>query len=118
MYLRTLTPSRTFCGVPRAQLAAGLIGTWLIVSVPLLASVVLPVVAPAETVAAMAPKCVRRAQLGRDCPGCGLTTAFVRIGEADWDGAAHANAAGMPLFGAFVLNSIVAAAWCVRRLRR
>jgi hypothetical protein len=118
MYLRTLTNSRTICGIPRAQLATSLLATWLIVSVPLFAFVVLPVVAPPDAIAAMAPKCVRKARLGVECPGCGLTTAFVRIGEADWDGAVHANAAGIPLFSVFFLNSIIAAGWCLRRLRR
>jgi hypothetical protein len=86
--------------------------------VPLFASVALPVVAPPDAITAVAPQCVRKARLGSECPGCGLTTAFVRIGEADWDGAAQANAAGIPLFGAFVLNSMLAAGWCVRRIRR
>ena len=118
MYVQTLPTSRTFCRIPRSQLAAGLLGAWLIMSVPLFASVVLPVVAPADAIAAVAPTCVRKARTGRDCPGCGLTTAFIRVAQADMDGAAEANAAGIPLFAAFLLNSIIAAGWCVRRLRR
>jgi hypothetical protein len=90
---------------------------WLVVSVPLCAAVLLAVAAP-DAAAAVSPVCVWKSQLGRECPGCGLTTAFLLIGSGDWDGAAHANAAGAPLFVSFVLNSLVAGAYALRRLLR
>jgi hypothetical protein len=103
--------------IPRSQLGLSLRIVWLIVSIPLFLSIVLATFAPAE-MTAIAPTCVWKSQLGRECGGCGLTTAFVLIGTGDWQGAAHANAAGAPLFVSFVVNSIVAAAYAMRRLMR
>lgn len=104
--------------IPRSQLTTSLLITWLVMSVPLLAAVVLPVLAPAEAIDAITPACVWKSQLGRECPGCGLTTAFLLIGSGDWESAAGVHEAGIPLFSGFVVNSILAAAYCLRRLLR
>jgi hypothetical protein len=104
--------------IPAEQLRTSLRAAWLVVSIPLLLCVMLPLVAPADTVAAITPVCVWKSQFGRECPGCGLTSAFLLIGSGDLRGAAHLHSAGLPLFGTFVVNSIVAAAYCLRRILR
>lgn len=81
--------------------------SWLILGVPLLAAVLLPLVAPASAIQAIAPHCVWKTQFGRACPGCGLTTAFVHIGRGEWRAAWASNAAGIPLYAAFLFNSIL-----------
>ena len=106
------------CGIPREQLITSLRAVWLVLSVPLLAAVVLPMIGATELIGAVTPVCVWKSQFGRECTGCGLTTAFLCIGHGDWPGAARANAAGVPLFAMFAFNSVVAAAWWVRRILR
>jgi hypothetical protein len=92
--------------VESSGLRESLYYSWLIVSVPLLLAVVLPLAAPASTVQAIAPHCVWKTQFGRECPGCGLTTAFLHIARGEWRSATRSNAASIPLFTVFFLNSI------------
>ena len=39
-----------------------------------------------------------------DCPGCGLTRAFLCIPRGEWRAAVHYNAAAIPLYGFFLVG--------------
>jgi hypothetical protein len=74
-----------------------------------------------EALASIMPVCSARAA-GRICALCGMTTAFIRIGAGDREGALAAHAASIALWALFVVNFIAAAAYCtvalLRRQRR
>jgi Protein of unknown function (DUF2752) len=89
-----------------SDLRASLNYSWLILSVPLLVAILLPLTAPPSLIRSITPHCVWKAQFGRECPGCGLTTAFLHIGRGEWRAAYDSNAAGIPLYVAFLLNSV------------
>jgi hypothetical protein len=93
--------------VETGNLRESLSYSWLILSLPLLAAVVLPLAAPASTIQAIAPHCVWKTQFGHECPACGLTTAFLHIGRGEWRAATASNAAGIPVYAAFLFNSIL-----------
>jgi Protein of unknown function (DUF2752) len=88
------------------QLRVSLYWSWIAISVLLLIAVLLPLVAPASWVHELAPRCLWKARFGRPCPACGLTTAFLAISRGAWGEAAHSNAAGIPLFTGFAVNSL------------
>jgi hypothetical protein len=90
------------------QLRLALHCSWLIVSIPLLVAVILPLVAPASLIQAITPRCVWKVRFGRECPICGMTTAFVDIGRGAWRQAQVSNAGGIPVYAAFLLNSLLA----------
>ena len=89
-----------------SNLDASLYYAWLILSLPLLTAVLLPLVAPSSLIQAIAPHCVWKAQFGRECPACGMTTAFLHIGRGEWRAAAASNAGSIPVYIGFVLNSL------------
>jgi hypothetical protein len=89
-----------------SDLRGALYYSWLILGLPLLAAAILPLVAPAPAIQVIAPHCVWKTRFGRACPACGLTTAFLHIGRGEWRAAAASNAAGIPLYAAFLLNSL------------
>jgi len=93
--------------IETSDLDGSLYYSWLIVSVPLLAAVMLPLIAPVSAIQAITPHCVWKTQFGRECPACGLTTAFLHIGRGEWRAATRSNAAGIPLYAAFLFNSFV-----------
>jgi hypothetical protein len=88
------------------QLRLSLYCSWLIVGIALLLAVILPLVAPEPLIHAITPRCVWKVRFGRECPLCGLTTAFIDIGRGAWRQARASNAGGIPLYAAFVLNSL------------
>jgi TM2 domain-containing membrane protein YozV len=100
-----------------SQLRLSLYCSWLIISIPLVVAVVLPLVGSQSLIQSITPLCVWKTRFGRECPGCGLTTAFVRIGRGQWRDAMSANAAGVPLYAAFALNSLLWLRCLLRSLR-
>jgi len=88
--------------------------SWLILSVPMLAAVLLPLAAPVGWIQAMAPHCVWKALLGHECPGCGLTTGLLQIAHCQGRAAEGSNAAAIPLYAAFAGNSL----WWLRSVAR
>jgi hypothetical protein len=103
--------------VETSDLRASLYYSWLILSVPLLAAVLLPLTAPPSLIGAITPHCVWKTQFGRECLGCGLTTAFLHIGRGEWHAASGSNAAGIPLYAVFLLNSLFWMRWAARMTR-
>lgn len=88
---------------------------WLSLSIFAAAAIVLPLVASERFIAAVTPQCVWRTTMGRECPVCGLTTAFVFIGRGEWNEAQAANRGGISLYGMFAANSLVAAGVLINR---
>lgn len=101
--------------VDPTELRRSLSWAWFAVSLPLLLAIVLPLFAPASAIDRITPVCIWQSRFGRACPSCGLTTAFIRIGAGDWRGAHSANRFGIPLYTAFVLNSIFFLRLFIRR---
>lgn len=97
-----------------SDLRASLYYSWLILSVPVLGAVLLPLTAPPSLIGAITPHCVWKAQFGRECLGCGLTTAFLHIGRGEWRAASGSNTGSIPLYAAFLVNSLF---WVRRAVR-
>lgn len=91
--------------------------SWLIVSVPLLAAITLPLIAPETMIDSVTPRCFWKTRFGWECPACGLTTAFIHIGQGKWLNATNSNKGSIPLYWAFVLNSVLSARSLIRLLR-
>ena len=49
--------------------------------------------------------CPFKTLTGISCPGCGMTRAFLALGEADFVGAFHLNPFSIPLFAFFVFSA-------------
>lgn len=80
---------------------------WHLLSVALLAVVLAAFLLPRTLVERWTPRCSARQLHGTECPLCGMTTAFLRIGAADWTGAWSANWSSVPLFVGFCTNAVV-----------
>ena len=63
------------------------------------------------------PICAAKAA-GSSCLLCGMTTAFVSIGQHDWQGASSANPGSIALFGALLLNFLAVATYTMMRVIR
>jgi hypothetical protein len=87
--------------------------SWTAVSLLLLAVVVAPFLLSPAWLQAALPLCEWKARYQRECPACGLTTAFFAIARGDWDVARQANAGAVPLFSLFLSNFIL---WLVYRI--
>lgn len=61
--------------------------------------------------------CVFHRITGLDCPGCGMTRAFLRLLHGDWRGAWAFNPWSLPLLGFVVLAAALPEAWLQRALR-
>jgi hypothetical protein len=91
-----------------------IVWTWLIVSGMLVIAAVAPFLFPADLLAGLAPVCEAR-KAGGSCILCGMTTAFLRIGSGDWAGALAAHRGSAVLWTTFLLNFVVAVAYCMKR---
>jgi hypothetical protein len=77
---------------------------------------VVPFVVPAQALFNIAPVCEAKKR-GSSCVLCGMTTAYVAIGTADFAGADTANAGALPLWSASVVNFQAAVAYLVMARR-
>lgn len=62
---------------------------------------------PSPSVASLPELCVFHRVTGLDCPGCGMTRAFVRLMQGDWQGALAFNPISLPLFALLIVLAIV-----------
>jgi hypothetical protein len=115
------TAVRSFLDVSNARMSSGslladlpraLMAVWLLLSAVFAAAAVAPFILPAETLESLFPACAARLR-GQPCIFCGMTTAYIRIAEGDWTGAATANAGAMPLYAGSLVNFALAFAYCV-----
>lgn len=91
---------------------------WFVASMPILFAVAAPFLMPEAWLLALSPVCVWKSQLGVECPGCGLTRAFVEIGRFEFGEALRANRASLAIYALFLTNSVVLLAAVCRSLRR
>ncbi|MBL8212166.1 MAG: DUF2752 domain-containing protein [Bryobacterales bacterium] len=110
--------SATYFGVPREELRTAVLWVWILLSAATAASAAAPFVVDRHLLDSVTPVCVSRSKLGRECPGCGLTTSFHQIAAFNWAGAAQTNRAGLPLFALFTLNAAGCLIYVARRLSR
>ena len=92
--------------------------SWTAVSLLLLAVVLAPFVISPAWLQASLPLCEWKARYQRECPACGLTTAFLAIARGDWAAAHHANIAALPLFTLFLSNFTLWFVWRTAQFRR
>ncbi|MBX9600254.1 MAG: DUF2752 domain-containing protein [Bryobacteraceae bacterium] len=88
---------------------------WLGISLAVLAVVAAPFALPHSWISRLAPVCERKASTGRECPACGLTTAFLAISHGDLGAASRSHRAAVPLFGLLLVNEAVFALSVARR---
>lgn len=91
---------------------------WFVASVPILLAVAAPFLMPESSLLALSPVCVWKSQLGVECPGCGLTRAFVEIGRLELGEALRANRGSLAVYALFLANSVVLLKTVYRSLRR
>lgn len=92
--------------------------SWTAVSLLLLAVLLAPFVLSPAWLQDTLPQCEWKARYQRECPACGLTTAFFAVARGDWDAARHANAGALPLFALFASNFALWFIWRISQLRR
>lgn len=101
----------------KTDFARALVFVWFALSLIAGATVLAAFALPPEVAHGIFPVCESVAHSGRSCPACGLTTAFLDIAHARWQDAHRANAAAIPLFALFSLNSPLALLAVARRIR-
>ena len=98
------------------QLRPALIAVWLIIAAAGMLAAAAPLILGATTLYSVFPVCEARTRNSR-CVACGMTTAFVAIGEGRWADARKANAGAIPLYAGFGVNFAAALAYSIRKLR-
>jgi hypothetical protein len=91
---------------------------WLGVTLATAAALVASFVLPQSVIASAIPECDSKRRYGRECVLCGTTTGFFAVAHGDFASAAAANPLAIPLFTAFSLNAVVAAAYVINRGRK
>lgn len=81
---------------------------WLILTVLSVPVVAAPFLLPATTIARWTPVCQRKARSGQECLLCGMTRAFLLIGQGNPREATHANRGSLPLFLVLLSNQLLA----------
>ena len=95
-----------------------LVLAWLLASAAVLPIVLAPFAIPAARLQALAARCRLQHPAGKPCPLCGMTRAWVSIGERRWEEARQANAVALPLYFLLALNEVAAAGAMIFRRRR
>ena len=90
---------------------------WLILGCISGLVLIAPLVLPSDFLFALFPICPAKAAGGK-CFFCGMTTAFVRIGQGDLMGAKSSNSGSLPLYLGLVLNFTAATAYTMMRVIR
>lgn len=80
---------------------------WLILSAVALGLLIAPWVMTPAQIAFAIPPCEWKARYHRECPLCGMTTAFFLISEGSFRAAMQSNRGSVPLYFAFVGNEAV-----------
>jgi hypothetical protein len=90
---------------------------WLVLACISGLALVAPLVLPSDFLFTLFPVCQAKAA-GGECFFCGMTTAFVRIGQGDLTGAQSANKGSLLLYLGLALNFTAAAAYTMMRVIR
>ena len=87
---------------------------WLVLSAMAFCLIAAPFLLSPEQIARISPVCEWKATYHRECPLCGMTTAFTLIARGELRASGRANRAGIPLYAFFVLNEL-AVLFCWRK---
>jgi hypothetical protein len=90
------------------------VAVWIVLTVVSSAVVVFAALGNPAWLDGVVPVCEWKQRYGRECPFCGMTTAFFLIGDGRLADAAQANLASLPLFAAFCANGLAALAGAFR----
>jgi hypothetical protein len=90
---------------------------WLILGCVSGLAILAPLVLSPDFVFSLFPVCQAKAA-GGECVLCGMTTAFVRIGQGDLPGAQSANSGALLLYSGLALNFLGAASYTMMRVIR
>lgn len=101
----------------RQHLPRALKIVWLIIGFVSGFLILAPFVFPADSLFGLFPVCAAKAAGGR-CLLCGMTTAFVHVGEGDLIAARQANGGSLLLYAALTLNFGAALAYTMMRVIR
>jgi len=99
-----------------SHVRTALVISWLILTLLSIPVVAAPFVLPAKTISHWTPVCERKAKSGEECLLCGMTRAFLLLGEGRLQEASLHNHASVPLF-LVLLGNQLAAVWFVSRSR-
>jgi hypothetical protein len=90
---------------------------WLILSIVSCLAVLAPLFLPPSSLFRIFPMCQAKLA-GSSCILCGMTTAFVSIGQGDFAAAQRANPASLPLYFTLVLNFVMGITYTMMRVKR
>ena len=90
---------------------------WLILGAVCGFVIAAPLILPSDLLLGWFPICAAKAAGGR-CFLCGMTTAFVRIGEGDLTGALLANSGSIALYTVMAVNFTAVVAYTMFRVIR
>ena len=90
---------------------------WLVIAAFSGIIVLAPFLLSSESLSGIFPICAAKAA-GSSCMLCGMTTAFVSIGQQDWARAYEANAGAIPLYAVLLANFVGAAMYTMMRVLR
>ena len=94
-----------------------LLYVWLILGGLSGLAVIAPLLLSSEFLFHLLPVCQAKAA-GGQCVFCGMTTAFVRIGQGEFAAAQSANSGALPLYLGFTLNFVASLAYTMLRVIR
>lgn len=89
------------------ELKRALWGTWGVITPLTMLALVLPFIAPEREVLEWASRLQSPHPSGYRCFLCGMTHSFLFITRGEWERAASSNPASLPLYGLFLLNSLL-----------
>lgn len=101
----------------RGDLSYALRIVWLILSIVSGLAVLSPLFLSPSFVFRLFPVCQAKLT-GSSCVLCGMTTAFVSIGQGDFAAAQTANPASLTLYFTLLLNFMMGTAYTIMRVKR
>jgi hypothetical protein len=91
---------------------------WFVVSGVILMLLVTPFVVPGEIILQAAPKCEWKVKYNKECPVCGITTAFIRISNGEFHEALISNKYSLTVYFIFAMNELFLITFLINRFLR
>lgn len=101
-----------------AEYRRGLLIVWMILTAASSTVVAFATFGDAAMLDGVVPLCEWKQRYGRECPFCGMTTAFFLIGDGQFRAATRTHLASVPLFAFFCVNGLAAVASVFRSKER
>jgi predicted RNA-binding Zn-ribbon protein involved in translation (DUF1610 family) len=99
------------------ELKLSLIISWLVLSLVTFCILILPYILSEESIHHLVPKCEWKTKYNKECPLCGMTTAFINISKGNFKKAYQANRGSLFLYAFFLLNQIIVFVYLKRLLK-